>query len=725
MYIWKQISNKMSPEEINLYNLTIKSLFIEEKSEDFKHEENLDKVIEENNENENNNNEEVDDEDSDDEDNTKNVWLETFKDNFYNNFAFKGKTFFKKDMFERDLVKELSISKEVVNSKKMTNYINIYQIEPTIRDHFYNLNFDPPCTACIDKKLDEKFINNNCLVCMELIKQFESIYIVIYDLIVKYFYIPENLNEYEKEIYYGYYLNEFLRLNQNKIEYYMFQKLVPNQKYEMFVEEVMHLSQLELNYFTVNKLKLYKSNEDCVSKEKDLIELYKFFVIFNGLFIMLFKKYQDFTRRIRDKSHSFEKKIQYENEDLLKNKYNSFYSYLFIQLFELEDEEKEVVRKSNQHDKLLEEDEINSINNNTKDNNSEFINVVNKKNQEKQVKKLDIIKYALKQAAIDKLNIEDKAPITPIDSFFKDPDINLFDQYDEDLYKKVNPPEVEYKRSINYKPDILIKLWDTLKVNEKFDIFFGYNALIKSSKITIDKFLETDLIKEETLEIGISDFFTSVHRSELLNSLKFPSSFYNLLLKDLKLFIEENNILDGNKIIEIKDMTGLLKYFSELKLNYLQYYKFYTTIFKKYLFKPKQLVSQLRNLYSNVFKIFNNVNYHLIQKHETKLAFVNFYKLLLSKNKYMKIYDYFDKNDSLISSSKFDNNFEEESDVITNDAVKRFELGDYNKSSTDKERKKSMVEIKQNENYIMNQYEIFILVLSMGPIEFIVSIILL
>lgn len=730
MYIWKIIEES---NDINEFNLDLKSVFARH-SDDIDIQEPLEnEKVDDDVDNQDVQNEENDDDESEEDDEGKNVWLQTFKDHFYNNFAFKGKSFFGKDLFEKDLAKELSMSKEVTNSKKMTNYVNIYQIEPTIRDHFYNLNFDPPCIGCLEKKLDEKYINNSCLVCIELIKQFESVYILLYDLIIKYFYLPKQMKENDKEVYYGYYLNEFLKNNQNKVEYYTFQRNIPTQKYEMFTKELLNIEKLELNYLSIKNYSTLNKQEE--KEDKDLIQLYKFFVIWNGLFLILFKQYPDFTRRIKEKSQSYELKINYETNELISKKYPSYFSYLFIKMFDLEEEDLPTEKlkatttdnKSNVDDKGSKKDnkeEKNSRENAFEEKELHSSRMYEQTDRRSGNKKMDIIKHALKQAAIDKLSIEDKPAATPIDNFFRDTEIHYFDISEEDIYKKINPPEHDIIKKQEYIPDILTKLWNTLRANEKFDIFFGYNPIIKSGKISVQDFLDLEFIKEESLDVGINEIFTSIHRSELLKSLKFPQSFFNLLVNDLKLYVEQNNIVDGNKLTEQNDIKSTVKNFKDLKLNYLKYYNFYTSIFKKYLQKPKQIVGELRKIYAEVFKIFNNINSNLIKKNEAKIAFVNFYKLLLSKNKFAKVYQYFEKNDSIIANSKFDSDKENESDTLTKDALRRYEHNESNKVAFDpSETKKKMEENKLKEIRIMGQYEVFIMIFSMGPIEFLVSII--
>jgi hypothetical protein len=731
MYIWKIIEEN---NDTNTFNLDLKSIFADHSDEIDIQEPLENEKLDDDVENADAQNEENDDEDSEEDVEGKNIWLQTFKDHFYTNFSSKGKSFFGKDLFEKDLAKELSMSKEVTNSKKMTNYINIYQIEPTIRDHFYNLNFDPPCVGCLEKKLDEKYINNSCLVCIELIRQFESVYVLLYDLIIKYFYLPKIMKENDKEVYYGYYLNEFLKNNQNKVEYFTFQRNIPTQKYEMFTKELLNLEKLELNYLNIKNYNTFHKVEE--KDEKDLIQLYKFFVIWNGLFLILFKKYPEFTRRIKEKSQSYELKINYETNELISKKYSSYFSYLFIKMFDLEEEDYVTEKlkvsmtdnKSSIEDKGSKNDnqEKNSRENAFEEKEIHSSRVFDRTDRRVGHKKMDIIKHALKQAAIDKLSIEDKPATTPIDEFFRDPEIHFFDVLEEDIYKKINPPENDIIKKQEYIPDILIKLWNTLRANEKFDIFFGYNPIIKSGKISVQDFLDLEIIKEESLDVGINEIFTSIHRSELLKSLKFPQSFFNLLVNDLKLYIEQNNIVDGNKLTEQKDIKSTVKNFKDLKLNYLKYYNFYTSIFKKYLQKPKQIVSELRKIYSEVFKIFNNINSNLIKKNEAKIAFVNFYKLLLSKNTFSKVYEYFEKNDSLLASSKFDNEKENESNSLTRDALKRYEHNESNKVAFDpSENIKKNQENKLKENRIMNQYEVFIMIFSMGPIEYLVSYVIL
>ena len=242
----------------------------------------------------------IDEEDKEDmnldEDNkANNEWFNEFKDKFEKIFLAKGNTFFKPNIFTKDLVHDLSMSKELTSQQKMTNYLSIFQIEPMNRDHFFNLNFDPPCHICMEKKQDVK-AKIECELCWEITKKYESIYVLIYDLLVKYFYLPDNMSSLDKEIYIGYYFTEFKKTNKDLTEYNHFVENIPEQKTALFENEIIFFhNKADLDLWTMEKFNELKKHQGIIKGDEKknfeyLTGLYKFFVIWNSLYLFLFKK---------------------------------------------------------------------------------------------------------------------------------------------------------------------------------------------------------------------------------------------------------------------------------------------------------------------------------------------------------------------------------------------------------------------------------------------------
>jgi hypothetical protein len=877
LFVWNLISEDLSNEEKN-----IKHIFIPEKLYNKNNVNSSDNVNSENNnnnkdsnlnqnnnygndnisnnsnneknrgKNRNNDNDSVNNENDAFEFSDNNLWLDNFKKTFRYNFDSKGRTFLKENLFDTD-IKNLSLSKEVASNNKMVNFSSIYQIEPINREHFYNLNFDPPCPNCLninsnnssckspvnvnkdDNLYDEGSqlnnndynrnndlrlnIINNCKTCNLFMSEYERLYLLIYNTIFKYFYLPKEMTDYDKEIYYGYYLNEFLKHNKNKIEYLNFIKTITSQKVDLFNEEILKIDimNLDKNNFiekdndkkeenenvlnnpefrnivqiitnntnlissennissleNINKL-LKNSHEK--SEEAEIMLLSKYFVIWNALYVIFFKKYSDFVSRLKERSVPNMLLEYYNNYDLKSGEYSTFYSFYFIQNFKL-NEKMSVCNstfKPKIHDKLNNTN-INNLShggnetNLNNHNNNEITHLTNNhKNkvhdkEEDVIKtktKLEIIKSTLKQAVVEDLSIDKKLANTAIDLFYKDSNIYLFEESEENLMKKITPPDLE--NNINniqtgeYYPDILKKLWEKLSKNSKFDMFYGYNSFVKKGAL-IDWFLDPEIFdsgkdnrnkeysspnKKESnttkydinnknkIDCGIYEFFTSPHRGEVLKSINFPNSFTISLKNELKIFNEDFNVIDINKLNDVYHIKAILKLLCEVKLNYLKYYEFLNIVFKKYLSKPKSLVSQIKSKYKDVFKVFNNINSNLFDNTESKITFVNFYKLLLCKSKYEQLYSYFErynKEDKYYSKVDNMNDYDDSINMDQDEVLNRYKEGNKLNNNEEinfnKKKEKEDEEFMLNERRIFNEYEVFIIFFSLGPIELIVRLI--
>lgn len=723
-----------------------------------------------------------------------NIWLDNFKKNFKLNFFNKRKTFFKDNLFDLN-IKSLSLSNSLCNDNKLSGYNNTYQIEPVIREHYFNLNLDPPCIKCYesnlfsDEDLDFKLKNNTCINCNKAMEEYEKLYLIIYTNIIKYFYCPKDILDYDKEIYYGFYLNEFIKINKNKVEFVNFKKNLTWQKFKLFTQDILNLEIVKTDGFEENNCNNTNiSNEElknilseitefnsytsknnkkntieninnllskAYSKDKTFTELSilsKFFVVWNALYIILYKKYPDFVRRLKDRSPAKKLHNFYVNDDVNKNEYPSFYSFMFINLFDLNSS----IDENNQRNKnnlmiFPNEKELEDKNKNNDNKSSDTYKLdYNKNNSEQSNSKLDVIKNTLKQAIVESLNLETKIVNSSIDVFFKDEDIYLFEENEEDLMKKITPPN--YNKNANsifaeeYYPDILITIWNKLARSYKFDLFFGYNKDVKKG-IEIDCFLNADFLnsnnesnfkyKKENnnfkknnlynsqIDCGIYEFFTSPHRAEILKNFVFPSTFNELVKLELKNLNEELNIIDYNRINEKTDLKHILKVLSDSKLNYLKLYEFMSNIFKKYLLKPKQIINSIIKKYNNVFKVFINLNSNLLVTNDAKLSFVNFYKLMLSKDKFDQLYHHFNKKSTKSKNIKTCNKSlsEDRIENIHIEILNRY--NEENKLETNKDLSLSKNKSKDNDdidnesnNY--NEYELFILSLSIGPLEYIV-----
>jgi len=371
--------------------------------------------------------------------------------------------FFKKKLFDKE--KKLRLNKKARNNIAFYNsHDQYYHFEVPKKNRLYNIDFILNCSI----HLNNKKYDFSCKDCYENFSYFYNIYVIVYDLLVKYFYLPDKISIQEKELYMGYYLCKILE-NKETEDLRFNNKIIFDYKIEKFLSELEAL--LKMDEISIDKeffLKLEKMGEKVKSESKfrrkkqeelylndsfyKLKNLYKKFVIWNSLYLILLEKYPFFIKEIKENSLSnkiiIEKRTKFEKE-------KHFIEY-FKSMFNLNDGSDLKVGK------------IDAI----------YI-------------KQKLREYGAKtQLKIESFDISNKSFYEKGDKFLiDDEEINNIDD---------NIPKKEYiDTSIKYKLsefDLLLKMWNSWKskntINDQFYIFFGYNKL---------KLLKIDCLKLSTM----------------------------------------------------------------------------------------------------------------------------------------------------------------------------------------------------------------------------------
>lgn len=259
------------------------------------------------------------------------------------------------------------------------------------------------------------------------------------------------------------------------------------------------------------------------------------------------------------------------------------------------------------------------------------------------VRILDVIRYKLKEFTIDNLVLDNKLNNSIEDNFFRDNNLTLFDETENEVFENIHPKEIKIKSIVEeYNPDLVYKLWNMLDFKEKFILFYGFNE-------SIEKYETNEIITDfESKELGIIDFFTCCHRGFILENFNSPKSLFIVAKEILHQICKENNIILDREFVSFFEV---LSYVKSLKLNYLKYNSFFISIFDRFIKTPKEIAGKIKELYSENFKIFNN-KIGEIKRREAKITFVEYYKLLITNTKFRNLLQYYKINDAKFNSKE-------------------------------------------------------------------------
>jgi hypothetical protein len=365
--------------------------------------------------------------------------------------------FFNKKTFNLKKQKRFRINKKANNHIVFySSHLQYYYFDFPNSNKLYNLDFVLNCKVHeVNKKYDF-----SCEKCKDNFYLYYNTYILIYDLCVKYFLIPEKFSYYEKEIYVGYYLSKILKDKQNDDEK-LTNKQIIEYKYNQFIKQLEVIMKIPFCIKSLSDLEKYsemspKEFKNILKKDDEedymihplekLKDLYKKFVIWNSLYLIMLKKYPYFVKELKDNSitNNF---IEDAKEKYGKDNY--FFQY-FTKIFHLDNKD-----QSDEKERL-------------------DIMLIKQKLRE----------YGAKtQTKIENFDLS-------LRSFYENGDRYLVDDININNIEEFCPFERFNLYKISYKPnefDLLVKIWNSWKKKgkndeiylENFFIFFGYSKYFK------------------------------------------------------------------------------------------------------------------------------------------------------------------------------------------------------------------------------------------------------
>ena len=134
-----------------------------------------------------------------------------------------------------------------------------------------------------------------------------------------------------------------------------------------------------------------------------------------------------------------------------------------------------------------------------------------------------------------------------------------------------------------------------------------------------------------TIELHIYQFFTNLHRAEILTKTLFEKKFIDFLVTQLREFKLKKKIKeDFNEITKIQD---IIKYFHNDRMNYMLVYEFFMECFNQLFSNLKDIVNELNSNFSISFTKIKDI----ISKSSKADDFIKLFKLFISKAKFEKI----------------------------------------------------------------------------------------
>ena len=613
----------------------------------------------------------------------KSGFLTTFKDNF------KGKNnpFFKPNLFDKyyyyfdsniDIYykdRRDKPDKEKFNKNRIPRFSKecfLDQLENVRQKDFflipsvlskYKRNFNQilPCLSIQKCYL----LKERCERCKENQKQFDKLSGEIYDLVIKYFYLPDN--EDDLDIYLGYYIHT-KRKYTNNIDLNNLSKLLTEDKIKEFwnkiVEKINKPFELKGSNIEIkNEIEREENEENKnendeneenknegnkkkeVNNKKNLIvpqlniakvnetaySLYYKYFIWSTLYSIFISNNKKLIRKIRDNSKCNKIVLDYE-----KN---------LIMIKKREDEENE-------------NDEIDTSPNNISLYLTLFFNLyeLNKETWDKEILEYDLPKnssiiYIIQHIfQNEKINVKDiffeKEKFEKSNSFYFNNKYLLNENEKIKDYLLEEPDKFTNEELLKFEnyPIIFPKIWTRLsnkkhskeKINELRNLFLGYNGLIDENNENqidfISEMKEKDFLKNYFEKLDVFKFLTPEEKAEI--TLMFPpvKEFVNQATNELKKRNKESNE-KIQKIEKINNFQDLLKYFREYRVNIIDKHKIFFKIFEQNLSDIKSKLSDINHKYDYA--------YHKFLKRENdslepinKIILSEFYNHLIEKERF-------------------------------------------------------------------------------------------
>ena len=349
----------------------------------------------------------------------------------------KWSPFLKKNLMEKEI--KLGFCKNAYTKIKFSNdsHQNYFYFNKPKIEKIYNLDIILTC----NKHSDKKKYDLTCKQCLDHFYYFYNTYIIVYDLLVKYLYLPYKLSGIEKEHYIAFYVDKFQclenlsKINNSIIFAFKIEELKSN------LQGIYDKEKIDISFDFLNCLEK-SSSQKKKNDPNDKFSLKKLcskFVVWNTVYLILLKKFPHFTREL--------KKNSLTNE--LINKYKQkFGKDAFFEEFFLE---------------------INNIStdDNKMDKNTIHIEELNHK-----------LRYYLTKSnlKIENFTFYHKSFYEIEDKFLIDNENNI------NIIEETIPHFVYFKTKVPYikhEFTLLMDLWNSFDKNtDQFFIFFGYNKLL-------------------------------------------------------------------------------------------------------------------------------------------------------------------------------------------------------------------------------------------------------
>ena len=356
----------------------------------------------------------------------------------------KWPPFFIKNLMEKEI--KLGFCKNAYTKIKFSNdsHQNYFYFNKPKIEKIYNLDIILTC----NKHSDQKKYDFSCKQCLDHFYYFYNTYIIVYDLLVKYLYLPYKLSYIEKQHYVAFYIYKILPCWGNK------SKINNSTIFDFKIEElksklqgIYDIEKIDLSFDFLKRLEEISSQENSINQKKkndpkdkfSLKKLYTKFVVWNTVYLILLKKFPHFTKELKKKSLTNE----------LINKYKQKYGKdTFFEKFFLE---------------------INNISNDDNKMNKNKIKIGELNHKLRNY----LTKYNLK---IENFSFYNKSFYEVDDKFLIDNENNI------NIIEETIPHFVYFKTKVPYIKDefrLLMDLWNSFDKNtDQFYIFFGYNKLL-------------------------------------------------------------------------------------------------------------------------------------------------------------------------------------------------------------------------------------------------------
>ena len=638
-------------------------------------------------------------------------WKSGFLTTFKHNFKSKNNAFFKPNLFDkyyyyfdsnidlyykdrRDKPDTYKFNKNRIPRFSKECFLdqleNIRQKDffmiPSILSKFNrNFNTTLPCLS-----INKCYLSNKlCEKCKENQELFDKLSGEIYDLVIKYFYLPDD--EDDLDIYLGYYIHT-KRKSKNNIDLNNLGKLLTEDKIREFWNKVVEKinqpfkltgsnikinSQIERenkNENEENKKENKKNKEnkkeneenkneneendneendneenesednkkknkrelivpvlDSVKVNETAYTLYYKYLIWSTLYSIFISKDKKLIRKIRDNSKCYKIVLEYEKNLIM------------------------ITTKGKENE---ENDEIDTNSNNISLYLSLFFNLyeLNKETWDKEILEYDLpknssIMYILQHIfQNEKINVKDiffeKEKFEKSNSFYFNNKYLLNENEKIKDYLLEEPDKLTNEEILKFEnyPIIFPKIWTRLsnkieskeKLDELRNLFLGYNELVdESSENKIDfiaEMKEKDFLKKYFEKLDVFKFLSPEEKAEI--TLMFPpvKEFVNQATAQLKKTNKESNE-KIQKIEKINSFQDLLKYFRDYRVNIIEKHKIFFTIFEQTLGDIKTKLSNINHKYDYA--------YHKFLKRENdslepinKIILSEFYNHLIEKERF-------------------------------------------------------------------------------------------